>query len=535
MKYPAFLWIALVVAGVRAEAQRPVIQPGGIVNAASYVMGGWSGKAVGGQSIVSVFGTNLAPRTQSASGFPLPPTLAGVTVTFNGSPAPLLYVSPGQINFQLGEFDGTVPLALLPSVVVTTPAGSSDPYPLDIQECFGILTLDGSGCGQGVVLNVASDGSLSLNSPSNSASPGDYIAIFGTGLGNASNMPAPGVSTPLSPLSVSVWQHSTGVDFDLQETSVGTPVSFAGKTPGWIGIDQVNVQIPLSVREGCAVPIRVFIYQQTAYSRAIPISIHKGGGQCVDPPVAGYGQITWQKTVATGVGAASGVTETVTASFPASPGKQAPVPDRAIQEGTCFANITHTSSSLSCPLPGYRSLDVGTLIVQGPGLGATQAVPTLADGQLVYQAMLPTGTIQPGSFQSTASGGTDVDAFTSTTPIGAGIDLTTSFPPGTNISTQQPITISWTGGDSRSLVTLKAARVTSAYTQYNVCTARASAGTLTMGLAGRFLGVQPGPGEITIEVVPDPAQVPGFSAPGLSLGGQHLWKYSYRFGSITFQ
>lgn len=166
MKFPSFpLCGGLLCVASVVQAQRPVINPGGVANAASYVTGGWSGNAVGGQSIVSIFGTNLAPTPQSATGFPLPPTLAGVSVTFNGSPAPLLYVSPGQINLQLGAFDTEIPPVVLPVLVVTTPAGSSDPYPLDIQECFGILTLDGSGCGRGVVLNVASDGSLSLNSP----------------------------------------------------------------------------------------------------------------------------------------------------------------------------------------------------------------------------------------------------------------------------------------------------------------------------------------------------------------------------------
>ena len=69
----------------------------------------------------------------------------------DGIAAPLLYVSPGQLNVQLPE--GT-------RMVVTTAAGSSDPVPLDFWENFGIFTLDGSGCGRGAVLNVAGDGSV---------------------------------------------------------------------------------------------------------------------------------------------------------------------------------------------------------------------------------------------------------------------------------------------------------------------------------------------------------------------------------------
>lgn len=42
-----------------------------------------------------------------------------------------------------------------------------------------------------------------------------------------------------------------------------------------------------------------------------------------------------------------------------------------------------------------------------------------------------------------------------------------------------------------------------------------------------------GPFEVILEVTPDAAQVPSFSASGLSLGGQHLWKYTYRFEAVT--
>jgi hypothetical protein len=41
--------------------------------------------------------------------------------------------------------------------------------------------------------------------------------------------------------------------------------------------------------------------------------------------------------------------------------------------------------------------------------------------------------------------------------------------------------------------------------------------------------------EIVIEVVPDPSNVPTLSAPGLSLGGRALWKYTYRFEDATVQ
>ncbi len=68
--------------------------PLAVVNAASY-----AGGAVAADSIATAFGANLAPRIEAAQAIPLPLTMAGTSVTVNGIPAPLLYVSPEQINF----------------------------------------------------------------------------------------------------------------------------------------------------------------------------------------------------------------------------------------------------------------------------------------------------------------------------------------------------------------------------------------------------------------------------------------------------
>jgi hypothetical protein len=71
------LFLILVAAAAVAYGQRPVISPGGVVNAASYVAGGLTGRALSPASLVSIFGSNLAATEQVASGFPLPGTLGG--------------------------------------------------------------------------------------------------------------------------------------------------------------------------------------------------------------------------------------------------------------------------------------------------------------------------------------------------------------------------------------------------------------------------------------------------------------------------
>ena len=229
---------------------------------------------------------------------------------------------------------------------------------------------------------------------------------------------------------------------------------------------------------------------------------------------------------------AAGVTETFTAAFPASPGKQPPPPTE-FREGTGISNITE-SFGPSCPLPGYTSLDAGTVTIEGPGFGPVEAAPAVVEGQRVYRAALPNGTIRPGSFTVMASGGSEVGPFQSSLRIGSGINITSSFPPGTVVRNQstggRPLTVNWTGGDPDTWVTLKLVTHLGVSDFYSFTQARASSGTATIGTS-----LTPGPAEIILEVTPDRAQVPALSAPGLSLGGQHLWKYTYRFGGLTLQ
>lgn len=42
-----------------------------------------------------------------------------------------------------------------------------------------------------------------------------------------------------------------------------------------------------------------------------------------------------------------------------------------------------------------------------------------------------------------------------------------------------------------------------------------------------------GLGDMVVQVVPDPSKVPAFSAPGLSLAGQNLWRYRYIFEGVA--
>jgi uncharacterized protein (TIGR03437 family) len=123
----------------------PVVNAGGVLNSGSYTTEG-----VAQGSIVSIFGTNLAASTASASAIPLPTTLSDVTsVTFNGIPAGLYFVSQNQINAQLpfnvllGQNSGAV------NIAVTRSSGTSAARNVIVLPASpGVFTTTANGLGQ---------------------------------------------------------------------------------------------------------------------------------------------------------------------------------------------------------------------------------------------------------------------------------------------------------------------------------------------------------------------------------------------------
>ena len=91
------LFGSVLLLGSVGFAQTPVVQDGGIANAAG--LGHSTSIAPG--SLISIFGSNLASSLSVASSATLSTSLGDVdSVMINGMPAPLSFVSEGQINAQ---------------------------------------------------------------------------------------------------------------------------------------------------------------------------------------------------------------------------------------------------------------------------------------------------------------------------------------------------------------------------------------------------------------------------------------------------
>src|SRR3974390_1899042 len=148
----------------------------------SYVLPGLPNYGIAQGSIFDIFGTGLASSTSGLQSAPLSDNLNGVTVTVTVGTVtthPLLYyVSPTQIAAILPS---TTPVGT-GQITVSADGQTSKVAPIQVvRSAFGILTKDGTGGGGAAATDLNGQ---SLNS-ANSANSGDYITLWGSGLGPA--------------------------------------------------------------------------------------------------------------------------------------------------------------------------------------------------------------------------------------------------------------------------------------------------------------------------------------------------------------
>ncbi len=248
---PVTLVLAILSFGAAAYAQ-PAVASGGVLNGASFT----KGQAVAPGSLVSIFGTNLAATTASASSVPLSTSLGGVSVTFNNIPAPLYFVSHSAANGD--QINAQVPYELLgsPSAqVVVTNGTASGPQTVSLASAApGIFQLGG---GQAVAYGnsdyafAAPTGSI----PGVPAHPAKILdpltlVILATGLGAVDPPLATGAGDPTT-------VHNTTVTPVVTVGGVNAKVVFSGILPGFPGVYQINIIVASGTPTGNAVPLQI--------------------------------------------------------------------------------------------------------------------------------------------------------------------------------------------------------------------------------------------------------------------------------------
>jgi uncharacterized protein (TIGR03437 family) len=216
---------------VGTVAQSAPLQLAGVLNGASFV----SGPLAPGE-IFTLVGSDIGSLSA-----------AGTQVLFDGIAATLFYVATNQIN-------GITPFELagrsVTQMQITTGGQVISNLAVPVAaESPAIFTLDGSGVGQGAILNQ----DATVNSPSNPAVRGTIISLYATGSGPTNPAGADGQIAGTDPLTPTL-------PVSVQIGGVAAEVLYAGTAPGLsIGVLQVNCRVPANVIPGYSVSIALTV------------------------------------------------------------------------------------------------------------------------------------------------------------------------------------------------------------------------------------------------------------------------------------
>ncbi len=191
-------------------------------------------------SIGSIFGKGLTDgSTQQTTSTTLPTTLAGTQVMVDGVVAKLFFASPGQINFQ-------VPASTLPST--TAPALDSSTSLVEVMaggqlvragtfqtraSSPALFTADGSGTGPVAALDAFTFQAAPFNAK-RANGDANIISVYGTGAGND--------GTDVD--------GNVAASFSATIDGAAARVTYAGRAPGFPGLNQFNVVLPAGIASG---------------------------------------------------------------------------------------------------------------------------------------------------------------------------------------------------------------------------------------------------------------------------------------------
>lgn len=219
------------------------------------------GAAVAPGTVASVFGSGLATAAVSPGVLPLPTSFQGTSVTVGGIPAPLFYVSPGQVNIQIPvelASNATYP------VIVTNGKAFSVPDSITISDVAPGVAAFGDG---GL---IAQHADYQLVDTAHPAATGEAIIAYLVGMGATNptvgtGQLAPGVE-PLARVRVAA---VITVDGKTAE------ILFAGLTPGGIGLYQVVFVIPKDITTAGSKKVTIAQAGVNANATTIPIVLAK--------------------------------------------------------------------------------------------------------------------------------------------------------------------------------------------------------------------------------------------------------------------
>lgn len=506
-----FCVLGVVAYGLEAQT----LSVDAVVNAASNLPSQLPYSSVAQGALFIVYGNDLGPANLVQATYPLPAaaglagTIVAVSVNGQSAPAPILYTSQTQIAAVLPS---TTPIGS--GSVTVTYNGQSGSSPIQVSAAaFGIFSANQGGYGPASA--TLPDGSpIGIYHP---VKPGQTFTLWGTGLGaiaGADNIPP----TPID----------LGTPVQVWVADQPAQVLYRGRSASCAGVDQINIVMPPV--EGCVGPVVVQI--GNTMSNYVTIASASNGEVCNQPFEPRYSaafltdllsgprnfaSVFSEKGTYFG---ASALTPYEGVGFDAFRITAADLQRQALDGlpqvlplGTCMATpykATHITTALPPNLINPQGLDAGPSmqVVGRPGsvtMKLTPNVPQLSLG--VYSGMygtdVPMGFLESGTETVQGTGGSDVGPFSVTIDAPPPFTWTNADSIST-IRRDQPLTVTWTGGDPAGYVAIEGLSYVTASTGAGFgCYVPISAGQFT--IPARLLSMLPASNE-----------TPGGSVIGLS-------------------
>jgi len=233
----------------------PIISENGTVNTFNRVPAG----ALAPGMIVEVYGTGLGTAKGNTSGLPLPTSFQGTSLIVGPYQVPLYYVSGNQVNVEFAS--ELTPNQQYPVIAILNGA-LSVPVMTDISP----LQLGIAAQTNGLAIAQHGVGSAYITEAS-PAKQGEVVVIYLSGMGATNPSVKSGQPAPSSPPYAEVTNTPT-VTLDGQ----AAPVQFAGLTPGFVGLYQVNFQVPSNSGTG---DLTLIVSQNGVPSNATRLPVSK--------------------------------------------------------------------------------------------------------------------------------------------------------------------------------------------------------------------------------------------------------------------
>jgi len=233
----------------------PIVSTAPVTSAAISATNDKTATTVAPGGLITIYGTNLVKSRATLNGWQgriIPNALNGTSVTIGGKTAPLLYVSPTQINAQ-------VPLdvpAGTQQVVVKSVVGAGASFAVTVAPVAPSIFFS-------PVAAVQKSSDFSLVSAANPAKAGDVLIVYCTGLGDTTGGLTSGALTPAS------GQLATKTVVTATIGGKDATVVGAAASPGFVGLYQVAVTVPAGVTGSSAIVLK----QGTATSNAVSIPV----------------------------------------------------------------------------------------------------------------------------------------------------------------------------------------------------------------------------------------------------------------------